>query len=214
MKFFSISLTLLLLISSGLVQAAEPLVSGSVPAGSTTGVTVEVETVPIDTTSEPAVESFSPIILDVVAVQKNLADQIATSTNDLSVPGVANSAIELQEYAAFLTGANLSVKSLTITNENIKLGFELPAKLFFFIPIHYTAVITVDRSGHLQDFSTPGWLFFAHDDAGATKTVVNTALEKLVTALAESTNPPLSIFLLKQKQLSVTLLALNKLTKW
>ncbi len=213
MNYFSTLVLALLLGIVPSVQAAAPRVTGSVPAGSTTGVTVQVETMPVATTTTTQTEvSFQDITIDVLAAQKGLADTIATSTSAVTVPTIATSADDLYEYASFLAGAQLAISALKITPEEIVLGYQLPAKLFFFIPIHYTATATISADGHLKNFQTPGWLWLVQDQATTTKMALSSVLDKLVSALAESTDVPPTIYLLKQKQLSVSLAALKKVS--
>jgi hypothetical protein len=204
--------TLALILGVSSAQAAAPIVTGVAPAGSTTDVSVQVETVPIATTTQALEVQFPDITIDVAAAQKGLAETIATSTSAVTVPTVATSADDLKEYGNFLAGAHLAITSLKITHEEIVLGYQLPAKLFFFIPTHYTATATISSDGHLKNFQTPGWLWLVQDQAGATKSAVSFVLDKLVTALAESTDAPPTIYLLKQKQLSVALAALKKIS--
>jgi hypothetical protein len=210
MKSVVLATAWVLLLGVSSAQAAAPIVTGGVPAGSTTGVSVQVETMPLATTTEQAAVDFPEIAIDVVAAQKGLAETIATSTSAVTVPTIATTAEELKEYANFLAGAHLAISSLKISSEKIELGYQLPAKLLFFIPIHYTAVATITTDGRLKDFQVPGWLWLVQDQATATKTLVSSVLDKLVTALEQSTDTPPSLFLLKQKQLSVALAALKK----
>lgn len=208
MKLVYVSLIALLLPLSHL-QASAPIITGYTPEGSPADVSVQVETIPIATTTRSGNQYFAEIMIDVAAARQHLADKIATSTSDVTVPTVATSASELEEYANFLAGAHPAITNLVITTQDIQLGYQLPATALFVIPVHYTATAVIDQQGHLQKFSTPWWLSLVHDQAGATRVAVDTALEKLVTALAESTNEPPTIFLLKQKQLSVAIAALK-----
>jgi|GEM_PF-4047642 len=197
------------------VQAVEPYGLIVTPVSEGTSVTVDVQTVPVATSTVPAtvVTSFPDIVIDVVAARQHLADKIATSTSNVDVPAVTTSAEELREYAAFFTGAHLAIQALTIRTEDIQLGYTLPAKFLFFIPVNYTALITINRAGQLQSFAKPWWLWLVQDQAGATKMAVSAVLDKLVIALADSSNPQPSLYLLKQKQLSVVLAALKKITE-
>lgn len=86
---------------------------------------------------------------------------------------------QLSIFAQTLADADANVKGISVDGAVLRILYRQPAKLFAFIPTHYTLTVQYDLRDDQTSFSSPWWLKLSSDNVSTIREAVSAQLLQL-----------------------------------